>query len=1533
MPGQDARLLRNLQRNTILTALLLAGAGLAPCTALAVDVATEEQLRSAIFSANGGGDSTINITQNITLTQSLPMITASVTITGNGNKIDADNRGRVLFVQAGTAQVSDLIINNAVAKGGNGGNPSGSRGGGGGGGLGAGAAVFVNSGAAANLTNVTVDGASARGGAGGHAGTSAGGAGGGGGGLGGAGGAGINGGGGGGGYAGGGGESLSIGGGGGGGEFAAGGAGISGGGGGGGQQGAGGNGNFGSPAIGGAGGGSQGGNGASGSTPAGAGGPLSGGGGGSDGNNGGVGGFSGGGGGGGETGVGGAGGTGAGGGGGGGQANGGVGGDFGGGGGGGQFGDLSGGRGGFGGGGGGVNTQSGSVGGIGGFGAGGGGGATGSASDGGLGGTGGSSSSGQADGGGGAALGGAFFVRDGGSLTINGGSLAGAYSVTGGTTTGAGGATPGQAQGRVMYLQGSGTTTLDVASGTRTIAGPDAIAGNGTLGKSGAGTLALTGSNANFTGGVAVTGGLVSFAAADTLGSGAITLNGGGLQWVGNATDLSSRLTLGAAGGTVDTNGNDVAFASSVGGTGGLVKQGTGSLTLDASNSYAGGTTINGGQVIVASNEALGDAAGGVTLNGGTLKFSTRVLLDRAITLGSAGGTIENTGAISGIFQAISGSGGLTKAGSAGLTLAGHSTYSGGTTVTGGSLRLAIDDALPTTGALTIGANASLDLVGFNQTVGRFEASDGIGVVVLSSGGVLTAGDSTDTLVAKTIGGNGAFVKQGSGTMTLSAANIYSGGTTIKAGALNVSADNNLGDASGSLTLNGGTLRFGAAFDLAATRTVTVDGNGGTIDTNSFTTSIAQSIGGTGGLTKTGFGTLRLTGANTYAGGTTVDNGTLQGTTTSLQGDIVNNANVVFFQSSNGAYLGNMSGSGAVTFTGIAQYTLSGTNNYAGGTSVDTGTTLQGNATSLQGDILNSGSVIFNQTGSGTYDGAMRGNGNMRLQGGGGLTMTGANTYVGATTVDASTLVVNGSLASSVFVTNGGVLAGNGSTGGFTSSGGFIAPGNSIGTLNISGNFIQNGGSYIVEANAQGQSDRVNVSGTAAIQNATVQVVAEPGNYATRTTYTILSATGGITGAYAGVSSNFAFLTPSLTQDNNNVFLTLTLQGSTPFSGFGGNTPNQRAVGSALDQSYAGATGDFATVVGALANLSTAQAGPALNTISGQPYANSGSFNIASTALFMSAVGQQMALARGGSGNGQRQALAEACDVAACDGTSPFSVWGSVLGGLGSVRGNGDSSTFTYNVGGTAVGIDYRVSPNFLVGLSTGFTSGTQWVDGFQGKSSSNSVSVATYASFTRGGAYLDALAGYAYANNQMQRQLSIPGLQPRQANSSAGADQFLGQLEAGYKIDLHAPAAATVTPFARLQVASVKQAGFSEWGANSLDLNVQPETTTSLRSALGADLAATVGLGSARTLNLGLRLGWMHEYAATARSMTAAFAGAPASSFTIYGATPQRDSAVLGFSASTEVATGTQLYLRYDGETGAGSDNHAINLGLSLRW
>ena len=103
--------------------------------------------------------------------------------------------------------------------------------------------------------------------------------------------------------------------------------------------------------------------------------------------------------------------------------------------------------------------------------------------------------------------------------------------------------------------------------------------------------------------------------------------------------------------------------------------------------------------------------------------------------------------------------------------------------------------------------------------------------------------------------------------------------------------------------------------------------------------------------------------------------------------------------------------------------------------------------------------------------------------------------------------------------------------------------------------------------------------------------------------------------------------------------------------------------------------------------------------------------------------------------------------------------------------------------------------------------------------------------------------------------------------------------------------------------------------------------------SRLVPSLGHALEIRDTRPLDLGLRLGWLHEYASTARPITAAFAGAPSANFTVYGATPQRDAAVIGFQASTNVATATQLYLRYDGEIASGSDNHTLNVGLRLSW
>ena len=116
------------------------------------------------------------------------------------------------------------------------------------------------------------------------------------------------------------------------------------------------------------------------------------------------------------------------------------------------------------------------------------------------------------------------------------------------------------------------------------------------------------------------------------------------------------------------------------------------------------------------------------------------------------------------------------------------------------------------------------------------------------------------------------------------------------------------------------------------------------------------------------------------------------------------------------------------------------------------------------------------------------------------------------------------------------------------------------------------------------------------------------------------------------------------------------------------------------------------------------------------------------------------------------------------------------------MQGNSNASTLTYNLGGGAAGLDWRFDPRFLVGLGVGYAHGTQWVNSFMGQGWSDLVSVAAYGSFTQAGFYADALAGYAYLNNQMQRQIQIPGLQQRTASGSTGANQFLAQVETGYR-------------------------------------------------------------------------------------------------------------------------------------------------------
>jgi outer membrane autotransporter protein len=178
-----------------------------------------------------------------------------------------------------------------------------------------------------------------------------------------------------------------------------------------------------------------------------------------------------------------------------------------------------------------------------------------------------------------------------------------------------------------------------------------------------------------------------------------------------------------------------------------------------------------------------------------------------------------------------------------------------------------------------------------------------------------------------------------------------------------------------------------------------------------------------------------------------------------------------------------------------------------------------------------------------------------------------------------------------------------------------------------------------------------------------------------------------------------------------------------------------------------------------------------------------------------------------------------------------------------------------------------------------------------------------------------------------------IPGLPYRAAQGYTTANTFFGQLEAGYKLLVAPSFGGFVTPFARLQASTSTQNGFSESGADSLNLTVAPITTNSLRTVLGAQLGANLDAPWRDKLKLVMRLGWSHEFADMTRPVTASFAGAPALGFTTFGATAPRDGVVLGLGGSTNVAERTKVYLRYDGDLAGANTNHILSAGVRFTW
>ncbi len=308
-----------------------------------------------------------------------------------------------------------------------------------------------------------------------------------------------------------------------------------------------------------------------------------------------------------------------------------------------------------------------------------------------------------------------------------------------------------------------------------------------------------------------------------------------------------------------------------------LTKQGDGTLILSNTGNDYGDTVIDGG--ILAAKDAASIGTGDVTIA-------------ESATLALSQGTLDNN---------VTGEGQIVKSGSDELIVTGDNNYSGGTTITGGTLTA--------------------------------DHADSLGSGDIDNNGVLQVGEGE---LENTLSGAGSLVKTGTGELTLSGENTYSGGTTIDDGVL--IADN--ADSLGTGTIaNNGVLQVGEG-------------------------ELKNTLSGTGSLVKIGTGELTLSGDNTYSGGTTIDDGVLiADNADSLGTGAVANNGVL--QVGEGELKNTLSGTGSLVKIGTGELTLSGDNTYSGGTTIDDGVLIAANVNALSGgDVDNSGTLMLDANGA-----------------------------------------------------------------------------------------------------------------------------------------------------------------------------------------------------------------------------------------------------------------------------------------------------------------------------------------------------------------------------------------------------------------------------------------------------------------------------------------------------------------------------------------------------------------------------------------
>ncbi|MGP1071505.1 autotransporter outer membrane beta-barrel domain-containing protein [Serratia sp. CY56907] len=545
------------------------------------------------------------------------------------------------------------------------------------------------------------------------------------------------------------------------------------------------------------------------------------------------------------------------------------------------------------------------------------------------------------------------------------------------------------------------------------------------------------------------------------------------------------------------------------------------------------------------------------------------------------------------------------------------------------------------------------------------------------------------------------------------------------------------------------------------------------------------------------------------------------------------------------------------------------------------------------------------------------GHGGLTKQGIGTLVLTGNNTYSGPTLVNQGRLAVNGSVTSAVSVQSGGIVGGSGTLGSLTArDGGTVAPGNSIGTLNVAGNVsFEPGSRYAVEVGPNGQSDRIQSSGSATIGGGEVAVTLENSpNLLTQSEvrsllgqqYTILSAQQGVSGQFDTVAPNYLFLGTGLSYQPTGVTLSVGRNG-TSFASVA-QTSNERAVAAAADALAAGNP-----VYESLLGSGTAgEARQAFRQLSGQIHADIASALVNDSRYLREALNGRLRQAEG---------LASSSAIKADEGGA----WAQLLGAWDHASGDANATGYQASTYGVLVGLD-SAADDWRLGVATGYTR-TSLHGGYGSKADSDNYHLAAYGDKQFGALALRGGAGYTWHRIDTKRSVNY-GMQSDRdtAKYSARTEQLFA--EAGYSVQGEW---LNLEPFVNLAYVNFENNGIAEsGGAAALRGDKQHTDATVSTLGLRADTAWQVSPGT--TVALRSELGWQHQYGGLERGTGLRFNGGNAP-FVVDSVPVSRDGMVLKAGAEVAVNENATLSLGYGGLLSQNHQDNSVNAGFTWRF